>query len=209
MPDKVLSDEEKDALLDGVATGEVEVQSFDGPRYAEVRDFEIPERSRIATNSYPRLEKLNRQFANRASKLAEQMVNADAEISAGPINSCSYGEYCDRNTEFSLVIEFSASPLDRTGLIYVNGELIRQLVESFYGGEGNEPADHAPDVFTRGETSVAKLFCRDVMNTLAEVWKPLVDSEHEHVAVHLSSDIIDGFDNGDTVISADFVLEFC
>ena len=51
MTDPVITDDEKDALLDGVATGEVEVQSFDGPRYAEVNDFVIPARSRIATSA--------------------------------------------------------------------------------------------------------------------------------------------------------------
>ena len=172
MTDQVLTDDEKDALLDGVATGEVEVQSFDGPRYAEVRDFEVPARSRIATNSYPRLDKLNRRFASRASKLAEQMVNNETEINVGALETCSYGDYCDRNTEFSLVIEFKAKPLDGPALIYVSAELVRQLVESFYGGEGNEPADHPADTFTRGETSVAKLFCREMLNTLAEDWQP-------------------------------------
>lgn len=208
MPDQVLTDDEKDALLDGVASGEVEVTTFDGPRYAEVRDFEIPARSRIATNSYPRLDKLNRRFANRAEKVVEQMVSAETEIKVGELDTCSYGEYCDRIAEFSLVIEFAAKPLDGSALIYVGAGFVRQLVESFYGGEGNEPADHPPDTFTRGEISVAKLFCRDMLSTLADVWRPLMITEHEQVGVHLSTDIVDGFDTSDTVISADFMLEF-
>lgn len=208
MTDPVLTDDEKDALLDGVATGEVEVQSFDGPRYAEVQDFVIPARSRIATNSYPRLEKLNHRFADRLGKLTEQMVGAEAEITPGALDTCSYGEYCDRSNDFALVIEFTAKPLVGSGLIYVNADLVRQLVESFFGGEGNEPADHPDDTFTRGEISVAKLFCRDILNTIGDVWSALVDPEHEQVSVHLSTDIIDGFDSSDTVISADFALEF-
>ena len=208
MTDKVLTDDEKEALLDGVENGEVEVKAFDGPRYAEVREFAIPERNRISTNSYPRLDKLNRRFADRTGKLAEQMVNAETEITAGAIDTCSYGEYSDRLTEFSLVIEFSAKPLDGNGLVYVNAELVRQLVESFYGGEGNEPAERPADTFTRGEINTAKLFCRDILNTLADVWRALVDAEYEQVGVHLSTDIIDGFDSSDTVISAEFTLEF-
>jgi len=208
MNDKVLTDDEKDALLDGVAAGEVEVQSFAGPRYAEVTEFVIPARSRISTNSYPRLEKLNRRLADRAGKLAEQMVNAETEITAGAIDTCSYGELCDRLVNFALVIEFSAKPLDGSGLIYVNADLVRQLVESFYGGDGNDPADHPPDTFTRGETSVARLFGRDVLSTIGDVWRGLVDAEHDQVGVHLSTDIIDGFDSSDTIIDADFALEF-
>jgi flagellar motor switch protein FliM len=208
MSDKILTDDEKDALLDGVTTGEVEVQSSDGPTYAEVRLFEVPERSRIATNSYPRLQRLNKRFSSDVSKLAEQMLNAEVEVKAGEVDGCSYGEFCDRNPDFCLVIEFSAKPLPGSGLVYLGLDLVRQLVESFYGGVGNEPANHAPDIFTRGETSVASLFCKDIIRTLAEVWRSIAATEHEQVASHQSTDLIDGFDNSDTVISASFDIDF-
>lgn len=208
MSDKILTDDEKDALLDGVSTGEVEVQSFDGPQYAEIREFEIPERSRIATNSFPRLQRLNQRFASDASRLAEQFLNAEVEITAGDVDTCSYGEYCDRTPEFSLVVEFSAKPLPGSGLIYLNAELVRQMVEAFYGGFGNEPTDHGPDLFTRGEISVAALFCGDIIKALAEVWRPVAATEHAQVTTHVSTDLIDGFDNSDAVICAEFDIEF-
>ena len=136
------------------------------------------------------------------------MVGAETEITANGLDTCSYGEFCDSVNDFALVVEFTAKPLAGSGLIYVNADLVRQLVESFFGGEGNEPAEQPNDTFTRGETSVAKLFCRDILNTIADVWGALVDAEHEQVGVHLSTDIIDGFDTSDTVVSADFGLEF-
>jgi flagellar motor switch protein FliM len=208
MSDQVLTDDEKQALLEGVASGEVEVQTFSGPRYAKVRDFVIPERSRLATNSFPRLQRLNWRFADRASRLVEQLVNADVEIVPGELGICSYGEYCDRNPAFSLVVEFAAPPLPNAGLIYIEAGLVRQLVEAFYGGEGNEPAGHAPDTFTPGESNVAALFCKDLLATLGAIWEPLIAVEHKQAAMHLSSDIIDGFETSDAVITADFAIEF-
>lgn len=208
MSDQILTDDEKEALLEGVATGEIEVQSIAGPRYAKVREFEIPERSRIATNTFPRLQSLNQRFANRFGRLAEQLVNADVEIESGTVESCSFGEFCDRNTEFSIAIEFSAAPLPASGLIYVGGDLVRQLVESFYGGGENDPVEHTPDAFTPGETNVAALFCGDILTTLAQVWEPLLDTEHTRLGTHLSTDIIDGFEAGDTVVCADFSIGF-
>lgn len=208
MADQILTEDEKEALLEGVATGEIEVHTFQGPRYARVRDFVIPERSRLATNSYPRLQRLNLRFADRASRLVEQLVNADVEIIPGGLGVCSYAEYCDRNPEFSLVVEFKAPPLPNAGLVYVEAGLVRQLVEAFYGGEGNEPFENAPDSFTPGESNVATLFCKDLLATLGAIWEPLIDIEPAHTAMHLSSDIIDGFDTSDTVIAADFTIEF-
>ncbi|MDH3532576.1 MAG: FliM/FliN family flagellar motor switch protein, partial [Gammaproteobacteria bacterium] len=153
-------------------------------------------------------ESLNRRLAGDASKFLEQMVNDDAEIRAASIETCSYGDYCDRIAKLALVVEFSAAPLTGSGLIYLKADLVRQLVESFYGGSGNEPADHPADMFTRGEISVASLFCNELLGCLAEVWQPLVDTEHQQLSAHLSSDIIDGIDASDAVICAEFEIEF-
>ena len=58
--DPVLTGDEKNALLEGVESGEVEVQSIDGPRYATVVEFELTPRDRIVSNSFPRLQNINR-----------------------------------------------------------------------------------------------------------------------------------------------------
>lgn len=208
MSDKILTDDEKDALLDSVTNGEIEVQSIDGPRYAEVRTFEIPERSRIITNSFPRLQRLNHHMVNRLSRLTEQLVNAETVIRAGAIETRQYGQFCERITDLTLVIEFTARPLKGSGLIYLHEGLVKQIVESFYGGSDNESVTDAADFFTRGESNVASLFSKDLLKMMSEAWQPLIETEHTQVAIHLGTDIIDGFDASDTVICADFDLSF-
>ena len=208
MTDKVLTDDEKDALLDGVATGEVEVQSTAGPIYAEVKPFEIAERSRLVSNSFPRLQRLNQRVASRVSKLTEQLVSAETEIRPSGIDTCQYGEYCERTSGLSLIVEFSAKPLEGSGLVVLGADLVGHLVEAFYGGLGNESGRQASDFFTRGEISVAALFGNDVMQTIADVWRPVMDTEREQVATHQNSDIIEGFDASDRVICAEFEISF-
>ncbi len=208
MNDKVLTDDEKEALLDGVAAGEVEVLSNVGPQYAEVQPFEIPERSRLVSNSFPRLQRLNQTFAGRLGKLAEQLVSAETDVEATDVNCGSFGEFSERNTGTSLIVEFSANPLVGSGLIVLGNELVGHLVEAFYGGFGNESTPHSNDYFTPGEISVATLFGKDIMQTLADVWRPVMDTEHNLVATHQNSDIIEGFDVSDRVIYAEFELRF-
>ncbi|MGI9271264.1 MAG: flagellar motor switch protein FliM [Woeseiaceae bacterium] len=208
MTDKVLTDDEKEALLDGVATGEVEVLSSRGPAYADVQKYEIAERSRLVSNSFPRLHKLNQSFASRVSKLTEQMVSAETEVSAVAIETRTYGEFSERMTGMSLIIEFSASPLEGNGLIILDAELIGHLVEAFYGGQGNEPARQSSEYFTRGETSVAELFSKDVMQTLEDVWRPVMSTEHQQVTSHQNTDIVEGLEASDRLICADFEIKF-
>jgi flagellar motor switch protein FliM len=208
MTDKVLTDEEKEALLDGVATGEVEVLSNIGPSYAEVRAYEIAERSRLVSNSFPRLHRLNQRFASRIAKLAEQLVTSETEIAAGGLETIPYGEFSERNGASSLIIEFSAKPLQGNALIVLDGELVGHMVEAFYGGLGNEPAPHSTDYFTRGEINVATRFAKDVLQTLEEVWQPIMETTHKQESAHQGSDIIEGLEAGDRVICADFKFNF-
>jgi flagellar motor switch protein FliM len=204
--DKILTDDEKDALLDGMASGEVEVQSNDGPRYAEVKPFEVGARSRIITNSYPRLQQLNSQLAGRLSRLTEQLINVETSIIAGAVDTCTFGAFCERAPGFSLIVEFSAKPLDGSALVYMESAVVGYVVESFYGGFGEESSRAETHPFTPGEKSVASLFVTDLLRTLSDVWEPLIKLEPDKVAVKDSSHIIDCVESGDTVISTAFTI---
>ena len=206
MSDPVLTDEEKGALLEGMSSGEVEVTSKKGPTYAEVVDFEIGPRSRIATNSYPRLQTVNQQFAGRMSKQAEQMLNAEATVTFDNMSTCTYGEFCERSSLLALVVEFSPKPLEGSALLYLDATAVENLVETFYGGIGNEPARQEPEFFTPGEISVAALFGEAVMSVLADVWQSLAGIAPEIASTHLSTAVLDNIDTSDPVICCEFEL---
>jgi flagellar motor switch protein FliM len=208
MTDPVLTDDEKGALLEGISNGEVEVHSNKGPTYAEVTPFVIGPRSRLSTNSYPRLQSLNRQFAVRMSKQVELLLNAGATVTFVNIENCTYSRASEQSESLSLVVEFLPKPLEGSALISLNGTTVGNLVETFYGGQGNEPARKEAEFFTPGEVSVAALFGEAALAVISDVWAPLAKLSPEVVGTHLSSGVIDGVDAGDSVISSEFKLEF-
>lgn len=208
MSDPVLTDDEKGALLEGISNGEVEVHSNKGPTYAEVTAFVIGPRSKIRTNSYPRLQGLNRQFASRMSKQVELLLNADAIVTFNDLKTCSYSQACEQGDGLSLVVAFAPKPLDGPALICLSAETVGNLVETFYGGQGNEPARPGAEFFTPGEVSVAALFGEASLAVIAEVWAPLLKLEPEMMGTHLNSSVIDGVDGGDSVLDCEFILEF-
>ncbi len=207
MSDPVLTDEEKDALLEGMSSGEVEVTSNKGPTYADVSDFEIGPRSRIVTNSFPRLRNLNQQFGSRMSKQAEQLLNADANVTFNTMSTLPYSEFCERSDLLSLVVEFLPKPLEGSALLNLDAAAVEALVETFYGGVGNEPARQEPEYFTAGETNVVALFGEAVVTVLAEVWQPLTGVTPEIAATHTSTGVIESVDPGDPVICCEFDIE--
>lgn len=207
MADPVLTDDEKDALLEGMSSGEVEVHSNKGPAYATVTPFEIGPRSRINTNSYPRLQSLNRQFASRMSKQAEALLNADTIVNYRGTTNCLYSDVCEQSEGLSLLVEFSPKPLEGSALISIDANTVGSLVETFFGGQGNDEVRQDPEFFTPGELSVALLFGDAALSVISEVWAPLVRMSPETVGTHLSSAVLDGVDAGDLVITSDFSLD--
>ncbi len=208
MTDPVLTNDEKGALLEGISNGEVEVHSNKGPTYAEVVPFVIGPRSRISTNTYPRLQSLNRQFAGRMSKQVELLLNADAAVTFTSLTTCTYSHACEQSEGLSLVVEFAPKPLEGSALISLNATTVGNLVETFYGGQGNDPARQEAEFFTPGEVSVAALFGEAVLAVISDVWSPLAKFAPEMVRTHLGSGVIDGIDGGDSVINSEFKLTF-
>lgn len=208
MPDPILTDDEKGALLEGMSSGELEVHSNRGPTYAEVKPFEIGPRSRIETNSYPRLQHLNRQIAGRLSKQVELLLNVDAKVTFLTTKNCSYSDAGDNGVGLSLIVEFLPKPLHGSAFLSLGASTVGNLVETFFGGESNDAADREMEFFTPGELSVAGLFGETVISVIAEVWTPLEKISPEIAGTHLSSGVIDSVDAGDAVICCDFQLEF-
>ena len=207
MSDPVLTDEEKGALLEGMSSGEDEVHSSRGQTYATVTPFEIGARSTISTHSYPRLQTLNRQFASRFGKQAEALLNAEAIVEFVGLSNVTYGDACEASEGLGLVVEFTPKPLDGPALIHFDGATVRHLVETFFGGQGNESEGADAEFFTPGEISIARLFSESVLSTLTEIWAPLVQIDAEVVTTHLSSGVIERVEPSDRVIASEFSLQ--
>ena len=204
--DPVLTDDEKDALLDGISSGEVEVHSSNGPAYANVLPFEVGPRSRIITDSFPRLQSLNRQFAGRIDKPVEQLLNTESEVDFDHLRTSTFTEFVERIDGLSLLLEFSLEPLSGSALINLDAAAVELLVETFYGGDSDDPAREGADFFTPGEISVATLFANVVLQVTSDVWKPLDDLNFKLVGTHLSSGVIECVDGPDDVIASEFNL---
>ncbi|MDX1515698.1 MAG: FliM/FliN family flagellar motor switch protein [Woeseiaceae bacterium] len=206
MSDQVLTEEEKDALVEGVESGEVEVQTGAGAVYASVTSFDVAPRNRIVTNSFPRLQSMNRKLAGDVAKTGSVLLNAKIDVSPGPLSTSTWGEFCESADETALIFEFSAAPLEGSAAMHMQATPVQNIVETFYGGSKENPPRHEIEGFTRGEMNVVSLFCSEVLKGIARTWQSLIELQPETVGVHQSTDVVEVVDNGATVIHCEFTL---
>ena len=206
MTDQVLSDEEKDALLEGVEKGEVEVQSASGPTYATVQPFVVSPRNHIVTNSFPRLQSMNRKLGAWIGKAAQHVLNERFEAASGDISTPTWGEFREQWVEPAVLFEFQASPLEGSAVIVVGRSAVLPIVERFYGGSDDNPPRHDAEGFTRGEMNVVALFCKEILKGIEETWTPIIDLEASQAEIYQSTDVVDLIEDGEQVIVCDFEL---
>lgn len=206
MNDQVLTDDEKDALLEGVESGEVEIQSSDGPKYANVEVYEVPARNRLKTNSFPRLQSINGKLAGAVANSASMLLNEKVEVEAGALSASSWGEFCETSVEPALLFEFSARPLENTAVIRVQADCVRHLVETFYGGSKDNPPRHDAEGFTPGEANVVALLCREILKDIVATWQSLIALDAAQAGLHASTDIVEVIENGSSVLASEFTL---
>jgi len=202
----VLSDEEKDALLDGIASGNVEVTTRGGSRYASVEDFVISPRAHIQSNSYPRLALIDKQIATLLSRRAEKLLNTPLKVMPGEIEKLDFGQLLEREEQTSLLISFTCEPLEGPAFLFFEANVVAQLVECFFGGKHAEAKTQNGSLFTAGERAVAQKFATEVLSCVKENYEPVLPIDPVLTAVHMSTDLIDGLEVSTEVLSSGFDL---
>lgn len=203
---QILSDDEKNALLAGVESGAVEVQSADGPGYASVRPYVIGPRARLVSNSLPRLEGINDQLATRLTSACSNLLAADVEVTAAGLRLQPFGDFRELWPARSVSVAFTAAPLPGQALVVVDPVLVGPLVEAFFGGPGQEAGAHNDLAHSPGSLSTVQLVAAEAIDGIRELWAPLRKIATERVATYPFLDLVESIDAADAVVVCEFEL---
>src|SRR5881397_2273548 len=127
MSNEFLTQDEVDALLNGVSGEEDEVVQED---IGGVRSYNLATQERIVRGRMPTLEIINERFARLLRIGLFNFVRRSAEISVGPVRVLKYSEFV-RNlvvpTNLNLV---QFKPLRGTALLIFNPDLVYLVIDN-------------------------------------------------------------------------------
>lgn len=204
MTEQVLSDDEKNALLEGVSSGAIEVQSADGPQYKTVKPYVIGPRARIVSNSFPRLESMNEQFASRLAESTAGLLQVEVDISARAIRQQVFADYSELWPARCVVVGFTAAPLPGEALIVFDSELVSPLVEAFFGGNSPESEASTDTAHSAGALSILQLLVREIFTAMHAVWLPLRDLKTERAETRIGLDLVESIAPAESIIASEF-----
>ncbi|HEY0860086.1 flagellar motor switch protein FliM [Pseudoxanthomonas sp. F37] len=180
MTSDLLSQDEIDALLNGVDSGAIETEE---PPHdpAVARTYDFASQDRIVRGRLPTLEMINERFVRTWRIGLFNLLRRSAELSVRGIETVKFSEYLHSlyvPTNLNLI---KFKPLRGVGLIVFEPKLVFTMVDNFFGGDGRYPAKIEGREFTATEMRVIQLLLKQTFADLVDAWAPVMPVDFEYI----------------------------
>ena len=135
MSESILSQDEVDALLEGV-TGESQKLAEEAPEVGGVRAYNLSNQERIVRGRMPTMEIVNERFSRNLRLGLFNFIRRSPEVSVGAVQVQKYSAFL---RELVVPTNFNIGairPLRGSGLIVCEPSLVFGIIDTLYGGVG-------------------------------------------------------------------------
>lgn len=177
----VLSQDEIDALLTGVSSGDVDTDKDEQVGEGGVAHYDLASQDRIIRGRMPTLEMISERFARYIRISLFNLLRRSAEISVGETKTIKFQEFVHSlfvPTSLNLV---RMKPLRGIGLFVFDPKLVFILVDNYFGGEGRFYTRIEGREFTPTEQRVIQMLLNRAFDDMKEAWKPVMPIEFEYI----------------------------
>lgn len=206
MSESFLSQEEVDALLEGV-TGESQKAVEDTPEAGSVRSYNISSQERIVRGRMPTMEIVNERFARNLRVGLFNFIRRSPEISVGPVQVQRYSAFLRElavPTNFNIV---AIRPLRGSGLIVCEPALVFGVIDTLYGGIGKFQTRIEGRDFSATEQRVINRMVDVITQEYKKAWKGIYPLELDYQRSEMQPQFANIATPSEIVISTSFQLE--
>ena len=170
--EKILSQDEIDALLKGVVSGEVETQAGeDGQPAGGVKQYDLFNQERIIRGRMPTLELINDRFTRHQSLSWSSLLNTKVEFNIIGTQIMKFGAFLKTVPIPSSLNVFRMDPLRGNGLFVMNAFLVYLIVDYFFGGKAQTHVKPEGRDFTSIQLRIIKKLVQLAFEDLDKAWR--------------------------------------
>jgi flagellar motor switch protein FliM len=206
MSESFLSQEEVDALLEGV-TGESQKLTEEVAESGEVRSYNISSQERIVRGRMPTMEIVNERFARNLRVGLFNFIRRSPEISVGPVTVQRYSAFLRElavPTNFNIV---AIRPLRGSGLVVCEPALVFGVIESLYGGIGKFQTRIEGRDFSATEQRVINRLVDVITDEYKKAWVGIYPLELDYQRSEMQPQFANIATPSEIVVSTSFQLE--
>ncbi len=204
---KILSQDEIDALLTTVSTGDGEVSEnqLDDDKLRSVIAYDFKHPNRVSKDQIRTLENMHDNFAGHYGSTLSAVLRTIVDVDLVSVDQITYSEFIMSLVSPSCTYTFAASPLEGGCLVDFNPTLTFSLIDRMFGGNGK--ILESDRELTGIERSVMGRLASKLYDDLTRAWDNIVKIEVEQKSFETNPQFIQVVPPGETVIVVSFQIK--
>ena len=202
----LLSQDEVDALLKGMDSGEIETESNTEPSYG-VRTFDFTCHERVIRGRMPGLEMATERFGRGFRHSVSGILMKFVDVSIHGLDLIKFGEFMRTLPLPSSINIFKMEPLKGFALVVFEAPMVFAFIDQFFGGGSKPWVKSEGRYFTAIEQKVIKKIVDTALNDLAKAWEGILPLKPEHVGSEMNPQFVTIVTPSEAVIRIEIQIE--
>ena len=206
MNQQILSQDEVDALLQGI-TGESQKLETENAPTTGVRDYDLANQERIVRGRMPTMEVINERFARNIRIGLFNFIRKSPEVAIGGIKVQKFSAFLREivvPTNFNVV---NVKPLRGSGLIVCDPSLVFAVIDALYGGIGKYHTRIEGRDFSPTELRVILRLVEVITAEYKKAWLGIYPVELEYQRSEMQPQFASIATPSEIVVATSFTLE--
>jgi len=205
--EKILSQNEIDALLRGVEDGNVDTAP--GQKEEEtITSYDFASPNQVLRGRIPAFQILNDQFSRISRITLSSMLRKLIDLRPKGVQTRRFGEFMNSLPVPSSLHVFRMEPLRGHSLLVLESKLVFILLDIFFGGPGKTTYKIEGREFTVIESRFINKLVTLILSDFEKAWQPVYPSKIQHVRSEVNPEFVTIVPPSDPIITITFELEF-
>jgi len=207
MNQQILSQDEVDALLQGITGESQKLDEEDSAPSGSVRNYDIASQERIVRGRMPTMEVINERFARNIRIGLFNLIRRSPEVSIGGTKVQKFSAFLREivvPTNFNIV---SVKPLRGSGLIVCDPSLVFAVIDSLFGGAGKFHTRIEGRDFSATELRVIRRLVDTIITEYQRAWMGIYPLELEYQRSEMQPQFANIATPSEIVVATSFTLE--
>ena len=206
MNQQILSQDEVDALLQGITGESQKIEQDDLPKTG-TRDYDLASQERIVRGRMPTMEVINERFARNIRIGIFNLIRKSPEVSIGGIKVQKFSAFLREIVVPSNFNIMTVKPLRGSGLIVCDPSLVFAVIDSLYGGIGKYHARIEGRDFSPTELRVIFRLVETICTEYRKAWAGIYPVDLEYQRSEMQPQFANIAMPSEIVVSTSFTME--
>ena len=206
MTQQILSQDEVDALLQGITGESQKIEAEEVPQGA-VRDYKVASQERIVRGRMPTMEIISERFSRNIRIGLFNLMRKTPEVSVGTIKVQKYSAFLREivvPTNFNIV---SVKPLRGSGLVVCDPNLVFSIIDALFGGAGKYHTRIEGRDFSPTEQRVILRLVEVICAEFKKAWHGVYPLDLEYQRSEMQPQFANIATPSEIVVTTSFTLE--